>query len=116
MAVSLTSEHEHVRKITQEQLEAKLAEQKAKYGRYVCEECIVTGTFPWVHLRACLTCGHVGCCDTSPHQHAHKHFVHKQLEAGENHPLMQSVEPGESWMWCYIHDDQCKEVKEEVSV
>ncbi|MEN3296338.1 MAG: hypothetical protein V7642_5591 [Burkholderiales bacterium] len=59
-----------------------------------CEECVKTGS-PWVHLRMCLTCGHVGCCDSSPNKHASKHF------AGTGHPLVRSVEPGETWVWCY---------------
>lgn len=60
-----------------------------------CEECLKIGS-PWVHLRLCLTCGHVGCCDSSPNRHATKHFKHKA------HPVMASFEPGERWAWCYI--------------
>jgi uncharacterized UBP type Zn finger protein len=60
-----------------------------------CEECLATGG-RWVHLRMCLTCGHVGCCDSSPGHHATKHF-HKT-----NHPIIQSIEPGESWRWCNV--------------
>jgi uncharacterized UBP type Zn finger protein len=60
-----------------------------------CEECLKTGS-RWVHLRLCLTCGHVGCCDSSPGRHATKHF-HR---AG--HPVIASFEPGERWAWCYI--------------
>ena len=60
-----------------------------------CEECLATGD-NWVHLRICLTCGHVGCCDSSKNQHAGKHF----LETG--HAIMQSFEAGEDWRWCYI--------------
>jgi uncharacterized UBP type Zn finger protein len=60
-----------------------------------CEECLKTGD-PWVHLRLCLTCGHVGCCDSSPNRHAAKHF-HKT-----HHPLVRSFEPGENWAWCYV--------------
>jgi uncharacterized UBP type Zn finger protein len=60
-----------------------------------CEECSKTGS-PWVHLRLCLTCGHVGCCDSSPGRHATKHF-HR---AG--HPVVASFELGERWAWCYI--------------
>ncbi len=62
-----------------------------------CEECAKTGD-TWVHLRMCLTCGHVGCCDSSKNQHATKHFHRTQ------HPLMRSIEPGESWMWCYVDE------------
>jgi len=60
-----------------------------------CEECLHRG-MPWVHLRLCLTCGHVGCCDSSPGRHATKHF-HQ-----EGHPVMASFEPGERWAWCYV--------------
>jgi CPA2 family monovalent cation:H+ antiporter-2 len=59
-----------------------------------CEECLKTGE-RWVHLRICMTCGHVGCCDSSKHQHAAKH-AH---ESG--HSIMRSFEPGETWGWCY---------------
>lgn len=59
-----------------------------------CEECLAIGD-PWVHLRLCLTCGHVGCCDSSKNRHATKHF------RSVGHPIVQSMEPGESWRWCY---------------
>ncbi|MCX4744081.1 UBP-type zinc finger domain-containing protein [Kitasatospora sp. NBC_01287] len=59
-----------------------------------CEECLAAGT-GWVHLRMCLVCGHVGCCDSSPGQHASEHFAH------QDHPLARSIEPGEDWAWCY---------------
>ena len=59
-----------------------------------CEECIKTGSW-WVHLRSCLACGYVGCCDSSPGKHATAHFRH----AG--HPVVRSLEPGEDWAWCY---------------
>jgi CPA1 family monovalent cation:H+ antiporter len=60
-----------------------------------CEECLRDGT-AWVHLRLCLTCGHVGCCDSSVHKHADAHY------AETAHPVMRSFEPGESWRWCYV--------------
>ncbi|WP_375480778.1 Na+/H+ antiporter [uncultured Jatrophihabitans sp.] len=60
-----------------------------------CEECLRDGT-RWVHLRLCLTCGHVGCCDSSPQRHAEKH------NAETEHPVMRSIEPGEAWRWCYV--------------
>lgn len=59
-----------------------------------CEDCLKTGS-RWVHLRICLICGHVGCCDSSPNRHATRHFH----ETG--HPLVQSFERGEDWVWCY---------------
>jgi uncharacterized UBP type Zn finger protein len=60
-----------------------------------CEECLRMGD-TWVHLRICMICGHVGCCDNSKNKHATKHF----RETG--HPIIQSFQPGEDWMWCYI--------------
>lgn len=59
-----------------------------------CEECLKTGSW-WVHLRLCKACGHVGCCDSSPNKHATKHYHRTK------HPIVQSLEPGETWMWCY---------------
>ncbi|MCW2492804.1 MAG: Na+/H+ antiporter [Frankiales bacterium] len=60
-----------------------------------CRECVEAGLI-WVHLRMCLTCGHVACCDSSPGLHADKHF------GSTRHPVMRSVEPGEAWRWCYV--------------
>jgi hypothetical protein len=60
-----------------------------------CEECLRTGD-RWVHLRLCLTCGHVGCCDTSPNRHAEAHFHETQ------HPIVQSYLSDERWCWCYV--------------
>lgn len=60
-----------------------------------CEECLEMGS-EWVHLRLCLHCGHVGCCDDSPNRHATKHF-HKT-----KHPIMRSFEPGEDWGFCFV--------------
>ncbi|MBG0817295.1 ubiquitin carboxyl-terminal hydrolase 14 [Planomonospora sp. ID82291] len=60
-----------------------------------CEECLAAGS-GWVHLRRCLACGHVGCCDSSPGRHATAHF---QQAA---HPVISSFEPGETWRWCYV--------------
>ena len=62
-----------------------------------CEECLQTGDW-WVHLRLCLSCGHVGCCDSSPNKHATKHFH------ATGHPIVRSAEPGESWSWCYVDE------------
>ena len=59
-----------------------------------CEECLRDGS-SWVHLRLCLTCGHVGCCDSSPNRHARRHA------GDETHPLVRSFEPGEDWRWCF---------------
>lgn len=60
-----------------------------------CEECLKLGD-TWVHLRVCLVCGHVGCCDSSKNRHATKHFH------ATGHPLVQSAEPGEDWLYCYV--------------
>lgn len=60
-----------------------------------CEECLAAGG-TWVHLRLCLNCGHVGCCDDSENKHAAAHFD------ADQHPVMASFEPGESWRWCYV--------------
>jgi uncharacterized UBP type Zn finger protein len=62
-----------------------------------CEECLKTGSW-WVHLRLCETCGHVGCCDSSPNKHATRHFH------SSGHPIVQSFEPGEDWLWCYVDE------------
>jgi hypothetical protein len=59
-----------------------------------CEDCLREGT-TWVHLRRCLRCGHIGCCDSSPRRHASRHW------RTSSHPLVQSVQPGEDWAWCY---------------
>lgn len=59
-----------------------------------CEECLRIGD-QWMHLRVCLTCGKVGCCDDSPNKHASAHARHS------GHPIIRSAEPGESWCWCY---------------
>ncbi len=60
-----------------------------------CEDCVKIGE-TWVHLRLCLSCGHVGCCDSSKNKHATKHFQ------ATTHPLVRSIEPGEAWVWCYV--------------
>jgi thioredoxin reductase (NADPH) len=62
-----------------------------------CEECLATGD-PWLHLRICLECGKVGCCDNSPNRHASAHA------RTSSHPLIRSLEPGEDWSWCYVDD------------
>ena len=60
-----------------------------------CEECLQMGD-QWVHLRLCMVCGHVGCCDSSKNKHATRHFH------STGHPIIQSFEPGEDWFWCYV--------------
>ncbi|GLW96961.1 UBP-type zinc finger domain-containing protein [Microtetraspora sp. NBRC 16547] len=63
-----------------------------------CAECLALGIH-WVHLRKCLECGHIGCCDSSPGRHATAHF----RETG--HPVIISFQPGESWRWCYLDNE-----------
>jgi len=62
-----------------------------------CEECLRTGG-RWVHLRVCRSCGKVGCCDSSPNQHASRHVQ------ASGHPIVSSLEPGEDWSWCYLDE------------
>ncbi len=62
-----------------------------------CEECLATGD-TWVHLRICLLCGHVGCCDSSKNKHATRHF------RDTGHPIIRSFQPGEEWGWCYVDE------------
>jgi uncharacterized UBP type Zn finger protein len=60
-----------------------------------CSQCLASGG-RWVHLRVCLACGEVGCCDSSPNRHASRHA------AEHGHPLVASLEPDEDWAWCYV--------------
>ena len=66
-------------------------------GSSGCQECLAAGD-SWVHLRLCLTCGHVGCCDSSKNRHATRHFRDNE------HPVITSFEPGEDWGWCYVDE------------
>jgi hypothetical protein len=68
-----------------------------------CTECLQQGG-EWVHLRLCLACGHVGCCDDSPNRHATRHFH------ATRHPVIKSFEPGEDWAWCYDHEVMVDEI------
>ena len=68
-----------------------------------CEECLKMND-TWVHLRLCMVCGHVGCCDSSKNKHATKHF-HRM-----KHPVVRSIEPGENWIWCYEDQEIVGEV------
>lgn len=69
-----------------------------------CEDCLAEGT-GWIHLRICLECGHVGCCDSSPRRHATRHFE------SSSHPIIRSVEPGEDWAWCF-EDEQAMVIED----
>lgn len=84
---------EHLRSIT-------VAEPTTTDG---CEDCIPIGG-RWVHLRMCMSCGHVGCCDSSPNRHATAHFD------STAHPVVQSFEPEERWAWCYVDEDMIRDV------
>ena len=78
----------HLDRIEREELPAEVAG---------CEECLASGD-RWVHLRMCQTCGHIGCCDSSPNKHATAHFE------ATGHPIVRSAEPGEDWSWCYADE------------
>jgi len=67
-----------------------------------CTDCLREGT-GWVHLRECLECGHVACCDSSPRRHASTHF------RSSGHPVVQSFEPGETWVWCYADEQMAQQ-------
>jgi uncharacterized UBP type Zn finger protein len=62
-----------------------------------CEECLAIGA-GWLHLRMCHSCGHIGCCDSSPNRHATAHF------RSTGHPVMRSAEPGDNWSYCYLDE------------
>ena len=62
-----------------------------------CEDCLAMGG-EWLHLRICLECGHVGCCDSSPNRHASAHAD------ASGHPIMRSLEAGEDWSWCFVDE------------
>ena len=62
-----------------------------------CEDCLRLGG-QWLHLRMCMSCGHVGCCDSSPNRHARAHA------SSDDHPIVQSFEPGEDWWYCFVDD------------
>jgi uncharacterized UBP type Zn finger protein len=69
-----------------------------------CVECLAAGD-GWVHLRLCLSCGHVGCCDDSPNRHATGHFHATQ------HPVVKSFEPGEDWAWCFVDEELSERIR-----
>ena len=68
-----------------------------------CKECLEAGD-EWVHLRLCMTCGHVGCCDDSPNRHATRHHH------ATKHAVIKSFEPGEDWAWCYVHEEMVEAI------
>jgi uncharacterized UBP type Zn finger protein len=63
-----------------------------------CITCVSMGRDDWVHLRKCLQCGFIGCCDSSPLKHATAHYHETE------HPVVRSFEPGETWRWCYVDE------------
>ena len=63
-----------------------------------CFECLAVGD-TWVHLRYCVTCKKIRCCDDSPNQHSRKHWM------ADGHNVIRSAEPGEHWAWCFEHDE-----------
>jgi Zn-finger in ubiquitin-hydrolases and other protein len=75
---------------------------KVKPSAKGCEDCLKIGGW-WVHLRMCMECGHMACCDSSPNKHATKHFH------ATKHPIMRSMEAGESWGWCYFDEIELDE-------
>jgi len=70
----------------------------------VCEDCARAGRHDWVSLRRCLSCGHVGCCDSSPGLHATAH--HRD----SGHPMVETLQPGQDWAWCYVDEVSLREV------
>jgi len=75
--------------------------RKVKPSAKGCEDCLRIGA-QWVHLRVCRSCGHVGCCDDSPNQHARKHFE------ATYHPIIEGYDPPEGWRYCFIDDTMCE--------
>lgn len=69
-----------------------------------CAECLAKGS-SWVHLRLCVACGHVGCCDSSPGRHATAHF------RATGHPVIRAYEPGEAWGWCYVDEEAARSLR-----
>jgi len=70
-----------------------------------CEECAKAGAEDWVSLRRCMSCGHVGCCDSSPGRHATAHHQ------ATSHPMVRSLQPGHDWVWCYVDEVTMRHVK-----
>ncbi|HMQ92644.1 MAG TPA: UBP-type zinc finger domain-containing protein [Amaricoccus sp.] len=79
-----------------DQIRLPIPSERDKAGA-VCPDCMAIGSW-WVHLRICLTCGHVGCCDDSPNRHARAHWH------ASGHPVVSSLEPREIWVWCFVDD------------
>jgi len=93
----------HTIGLSDEQRRSSACSHAAGLGQVVpsgtgCVDCLKRGD-QWVHLRICMTCGYVGCCDASPNRHATKHY------RATGHPIVRSLEPGEAWAWCYEDDE-----------
>jgi len=76
----------------------KMIEISEPTGNIECQDCVQSGD-TWVHLRMCMTCGYIGCCDSSKNKHAGKHSLKN------NHPIIRSIETGETWQYCYVHKE-----------
>ena len=92
--------------LTTKQMHSKLCKHTAEahevsYSERVCPECVARGD-TWVHLRICMTCGHVGCCDSSPNRHARAHYQ------ATGHPIINTIEAEPDWAWCYPDDAYLK--------
>jgi uncharacterized UBP type Zn finger protein len=75
-----------------------------RVSKHECEDCVKIGG-RWLHLRMCMQCGHVACCDSSPNRHATAHYHETK------HPIMRSAEPGETWTWCFVDEIEPGELK-----
>jgi len=82
----------------------EVREDWAAAGDAVCEECAREGRSDWVSLRRCLSCGHVGCCDSSPGRHATAHHH------ASSHPMVRTLQPGQDWVWCYVDEVSLRHV------
>jgi ubiquitin-hydrolase Zn-finger-containing protein/helicase associated protein len=71
----------------------------------VCEDCAREGVESWVSLRRCLSCGHVGCCDSSPGRHATGHHH------DTSHPMVETLQPGQDWLWCYVDEMTLRDIE-----
>jgi Na+/H+ antiporter len=92
-------DHKIVRNARCEHLEDRPEMVRPETAPDACPDCLELGEPSWVHLRMCLDCGHIGCCDSSPNRHAQAHFTQT------GHPVMRSVELGESWRWCFVDSE-----------
>lgn len=85
--------HSELKRVAEHDWEKEFAKRSV-----VCEDCMKEPNPIWVHLRQCLICGHIGCCNSSPKKHATAHFV------SSHHTVIKSIEPQEDWGWCYVDE------------